>query len=76
MSKRGSFNPPVEILPDTMVDIGPINKPNPNELLNQFLQDNNLKLTVAALDQENPFVPNRGFVLTEKPLLVVSVEYK
>lgn len=50
--------------------------PTANTLLFNFLHENNLKLVVTALDQENPFVEGAGFVLTTKPLLVVKAEYK
>ena len=47
----------------------------PNKLLHRLLTDNNLKIKVAALSEENPFIGN-GFVLTDRPLLVVKAEYK
>jgi len=50
-------------------------KLDPNQLLHYFLENNNLKLTVTAIEDENPFV-GTGFILTQKPLLKISVEYK
>jgi len=48
---------------------------DPNQLLHYFLESNNLRLTVTAIEDENPFV-GTGFILTQKPLLKISVEYK
>ena len=48
---------------------------DPNILLNNFLKDNNLKLVLKTFDAgENPFIED-GFILTDKPLLKISVEY-
>jgi hypothetical protein len=49
---------------------------DPNQLLFTLLKEHKLKLSVSALSQENPFIENKGFVLTEKPLLVVSAAYE
>lgn len=49
---------------------------NPNQLLHRLLEENNLNLTVTALSDSNPFIENTGFVLTDKPLLVVTASYK
>ena len=50
----------------------------PNELLNSFLEDNNLVLTVTAVTQEggNSYIKGQGFVLTDKPLLLVTAKNK
>jgi len=48
----------------------------PNELLYQFLEMNHLKLVVTVIEGETPFIGERGFVLTDKPLLVVSAVIK
>ena len=51
-------------------------RPNPNELLHIFLKANNLKLKVTTFDAgDNPFI-NDGFILTEKPLLKIEVQYE
>ena len=49
---------------------------DPNELLQTFLKDNNLVLTVSAISDNNSYVVGQGFILTEKPLLVIKVKYK
>lgn len=49
---------------------------DPNQHLFQFLQENGYQLKVEALSNENPFIDNKGFVLTDRPLLVVSVSRK
>lgn len=49
--------------------------PDPNKLLYEFLTENNLKLVVSTFEQgDTPFV-GTGFVLTDKPLLKITVEY-
>lgn len=48
----------------------------PNVHLHQFLNDNGYELSVDALTEKNPFLEGRGFVLTDKPLLVVTVKKK
>jgi len=48
---------------------------DPNTLLHDFLEENSLKLTVEAVVGDNPFI-GTGFILTDKPLLKVSVSYK
>ena len=48
---------------------------DPTQLLHRLLQENNLKVKVEALDEENPFIGN-GFVLTSKPLLIIRAEYR
>lgn len=49
--------------------------PDPNKLLYEFLKEMNLRLVVTTFEAgENPFVET-GFVLTDKPLLKISVEY-
>lgn len=53
----------------------PVSPQDPNSLLHTFLEQNNLKLTIEAIESENPFVGN-GFILTDKPLLKISVSYK
>ncbi len=50
--------------------------PDPNEHLHKFLQENNYQLDVTALSDKNPFIAGGGFVLTDKPLLVVTVTRK
>lgn len=49
---------------------------DPNTHLNQWLTDNNYEITVEALTEHNPFLEGKGFVLTDKPLLVVTVKRK
>lgn len=49
--------------------------PNPNKLLYDFLKENNLKLKLTTTEQEeNPF-DGSGFLLTDKPVLKIIVEY-
>lgn len=59
--------------PQASIDVP--QKPDPNQLLHDLLEANNLKLTLSALNDANPFV-GTGFVLTDKPLLVVGATYK
>lgn len=49
---------------------------DPNRLLYRLLEENNLKIDVTALDETNPFIDGKGFVLTERPLLIVTAKYK
>lgn len=49
---------------------------DPNTHLHQWLRDNNYQIQVEALTENNPFVDGKGFVLTDKPLLVVTVKKK
>lgn len=49
---------------------------DPNIHLYQWLSDNNYELSVDAMSEKNPFLDGRGFVLTDKPLLVVTVKKK
>lgn len=49
---------------------------DPNELLNAFLVDNKLVLSVTAISDENSYIKGQGFVLTDRPLLVVTATYK
>lgn len=51
-------------------------KVDPNDLLQEFLKNNNLVLSVSAIDSDNSYIAKQGFLLTDKPLLVVSVKYK
>lgn len=61
---------------DTATKATPTSPIEPNIHLYQFLNDNNYELSVGALTNTNPFIDGKGFVLTEKPLLVVSVRRK
>jgi len=47
-----------------------------NTLLNSFLVENNLILEVSAISDDNSYVEGKGFVLTDKPLLIVSARYR
>lgn len=47
-----------------------------NTLLNSFLIENNLILEVSAISDDNSYVEGKGFVLTDKPLLIVSARYR
>ena len=49
---------------------------DPNIHLYQFLNDNDYEINVEALTAANPFIEGAGFVLTEKPLLVIKVTKK
>lgn len=49
---------------------------DPNQLLNTFLTENNLLLTVDALSDGNSYIEGKGFVLTDKPLLIITAKYK
>lgn len=49
-------------------------QPDPNVLLNDFLIQNNLKINIEGIDGENPFIGN-GFILTDRPILKISVSY-
>lgn len=49
---------------------------DPNIHLYQWLIDNNYELSVDAMSDKNPFLDGKGFVLTDKPLLVVTVKKK
>jgi len=49
---------------------------DPNIHFYQWLNDNNYKVSVEALTEETPFLAEKGFVLTDKPLLVVSIKKK
>jgi hypothetical protein len=44
------------------------------QVLNKFLQNNNIRLKIEVLDQSTPFVGD-GFVLVDKPLLKITAEY-
>lgn len=59
------------------IDIGKVDVSleDPNKLLNDFLNTYNLKLRVDTFNNENPFIGS-GFLLHNKPLLKISVEYK
>lgn len=48
----------------------------PDAHLQQFLKENNYELSVDALTNENPYLEGKGFVLTDKPLLVITVKKK
>lgn len=48
----------------------------PDAHLQQFLTENNYELSVDALTNTNPYLEGKGFVLTDKPLLVISVKKK
>ena len=74
MSRKGSYNPAVTIIDEPPID-GTINKPDPNKLLHDFLEEHKLKLIVEAIDEENPFI-GTGFILTDKPLLKIVCEHK
>jgi len=61
---------------ETVKLVEPTTKPDANDLLNTFLNDNDITLKVSAISDQNSYVPGQGFVLTDKPLLVVSAIYK
>lgn len=50
-------------------------KPDPNQLLHQFLTENKLVLNVDVMEGRVPFVGD-GFVITDKPLLKVKASYQ
>lgn len=64
--KKGS--PKTEVVSTPRVDS--------NTLLNSFLVENNLILEVSAISDDNSYVEGKGFVLTDKPLLIVSARYR
>ena len=74
MDKK-KYTPTKQEIAEIHDKLAPVEK-DPNELLKTFLKDNNLVLNVSAISDDNSFVAGRGFVLTEKPLLVISVKYK
>jgi len=49
---------------------------DPNTAFNKWLTDNNYEVSVDALSDKNPFLEGKGFVLTDKPLLVITVKKK
>lgn len=49
---------------------------DPNLHLHEWLKENNYQIKVEALTENNPFLEGKGFVLTDKPLLVVTVKKK
>ncbi len=67
-----SVSPKVITVETTNLTPTDISKVDPNKLLFDFLQEHNLKLTVTALNEENPFIGD-GFVLTDRPLLKIQV---
>lgn len=81
MDKRKS-NPgaktTVTLKPSMTAMTGVVNatQTDPNELLNTFLNENNLVLTTSAISDNNSYIQGKGFVLTKSPLLVVGAEYK
>lgn len=70
MDKRTKITPQ-----KTVPTLNPV-KVDPNDLLQQFLKENNLVLSVSAIDSDNSYIAKQGFVLTDRPLLIVSVKYK
>lgn len=60
--------PTTEPAPQTPTD--------PNAHLQQFLADNDYELSVGALAERTPFLDNKGFIMTDKPLLVISAKKK
>ncbi len=48
----------------------------PNIHFYQWLNDNNYKVKIEALSGDSPFLAEHGFVITDKPLLVVKVVKK
>lgn len=53
-----------------------VSQPDPNILLNDFLNAHGLTISVSALTNDNAFIEGKGFVLTDKPLLIISAQYK
>lgn len=76
MDKRTKITPQkqAEVKPVVGYDIN--TPPDPNDLLQTFLKENNLVLTVSAISDNNSYISKQGFILTDKPLLLVSVKYK
>jgi len=62
---------------DVAAKANPQEKPlDPNTDFYNWLNEKNYKVTVEALAGNTPFLPEHGFVLTDKPLLVVKVVKK
>lgn len=61
---------------DTQTTIQPPTELDPNVHLYQWLNDNNYELTLDSLVGKNPFLSGQGFVMTDRPLLVVKVTKK
>lgn len=73
MNKKDSHIPKV-IMHESLSDITTPPE-NPNQLLHKLLEDNGLVLTVSAISDNN-YIEGAGYVLTDKPLLVVTAKYK
>lgn len=68
-------------IPTAQPDPQPTKTPNgtpndPNLHFYQWLNDNNYEFSIDALPQDNPLLEGKGFVLTDRPLLVFSVKRK
>lgn len=49
------------------------NPTDPNDHFNQWLIENKYKVSIEALTDKNPYLKGKGYVLTDKPLLVVTI---
>lgn len=49
---------------------------DPTTHFQQWLAENNYQIHIEALTENNPFLQGKGFVLTDKPLLVVTIKKK
>lgn len=49
---------------------------DPNTHFQQWLTMNHYELSVDALADNNPYLEGKGIVLTDKPLLVVTIKRK
>lgn len=49
---------------------------DPNVLFYQWLQDNNFAVVIDSINEKTPYLDSRGIVLTDKPLLVVTIKKK
>lgn len=68
-------NTPVEDTAPTP-PVTPMLPDDPNAHFHQWLTLNNYEVSVDALSDKNPYLEGKGFVLTDKPLLVVTIKKK
>lgn len=64
--------PKANVTPKTSTDT----PQDPNAHFHQWLTENKYAVSVDALSDTNPYLEGKGFVLTDKPLLVVTIKKK
>lgn len=67
---------PVEAPQTETPPVTPMLPDDPNAHFQQWLTMNNYELSLDALSDKNPYVEGKGYIFTDKPVLVMTIKKK